>query len=329
MRKQYAKMVRFTLNQEQEIISLYNDGYGCVNLGKLFGVSSSRILLILNKYNIKRNGNKFSNISSNKDKEKMIQMYSEGMTLQEVGDKFGVYENTVKCIINNRGVKCRKTKDVLKIPINEDFFMIKSKELAYFYGFVLGDGTYTIHNKIPRIKIGVHIQDIFILETFSKWTNIDRSHLYFYKHKKLVEFRIRDNILKKNRKYWGVIQNKTYNPIIPQIKDKELLKSFLIGLIDADGHITYEYGKGGQFQLVGNKKIMKWFIKTIKNLGYCGAIKEYAKPDKIWSRVCISRKKDVVELAKILDAENCPFLFQRKWGNVIAAIKNTKNIINN
>jgi len=310
-----SKIVKLSSEQEEHIGALYKDGYGSTYLGKLFSVSSSRIWLILNKNNIPKNNNKYTNSLSEEDKASMIKMYLDGITLEGVSKKFNVCKNTVKTTLNNRGIKCRKTKDVLKTSFDKMFFLTKSDRLAYFYGFVLGDGTYSDKN-IAKIKIAVNSKDVSILENFCHWMTVDASHLFHYKNTRCVEFYIRDNIIKRDKKYWGVIENKTYNPIIPQIKNKKLLRYFLIGLIDADGHIVYGNNKGGQFQLVGNKKIMQWFISSINNLGYSGQIVHRTYEDKVWSRVCIYNKKDVMNLSKVLRVNECDFLLGRKWNNV-------------
>ncbi len=317
-----SPQVKFTIEQEMKIISLYKDGYGSQTLGRQFGVSSSRILLILNKHNIKRNGNKFSNKSLNINKIKMVEMYNDGYTLSQIGQVFDIFPNAVKSILLNRGVVMRKAEDYSKIKFNTDFFKFKTNELAYFYGFVLGDGTYSSKSGVPKIKIGIHLNDVDSLKMMCDWFSFPKESIFYYKNKKVVELIIRDSILGKNKKYWGVIENKTYNPIIPKLRNKSLLKYFLIGLIDADGHVSYKRNKHYLMDLVGNKKIMDWVKDMLIYLGYKGAIRTLHTKGKVWSRIRVQRKQDLFDLAKVLGVENCDFLMKRKWSALIESIKN-------
>jgi hypothetical protein len=253
---------------------------------------------------------------------KAIEMYAQGLTLKQISKELKIGATTVKNYILLSGAQLRGRAECQnKIIFDKDFFFLQDGRLAYFWGFFLGDGSVSDNNGINRIKVAVNKKDISILENFCKWLSIDLSNIKTYQN--YSEFYLRDKLFDSilmNR--WGAVKNKTYEPILPIIKNKKTLKLFLIGLIDADGHIVYGNNKGGQFQLVGNIKIMEWFIDSIKKLGYSGQVVHRIYTDKVWSRVCIYNKKDIISLAKILKINECDFLLDRKWHNIKDFLQN-------
>lgn len=308
------KNVKLSDLDEKEICELYLKGDGIQKLVVNYNVNDSRIHYILKKFKIKKRKSKFSNKSSLLDKENMVALYKSGKTLEEVADLFLIWPNAVKSIIKNRGVILRKCEEYSITKIDADFFKIKSVELAYFYGFVLGDGTFRLFKKIPMLKIALHTKDEDTLYMFAKWMKMDdNKNFYIYKNKKCTEFHVRNNILNINKAYWGCVENKTYYPIIPNLKNKNLLRPFLIGLIDADGHIS----KNGNFQLVNNTVIINWFEDMLKFLGFKGNIIIKNYKGKVWSRLFINKKNDVKELCNLLRAAEFDFIFKRKWDNLI------------
>jgi len=262
--------------------------------------------------------NKISQETANK----AVEMYAQGLTLKQVSKELKIGATTVKNYILLSGASLRgKSECQNKVSFNKDFFNLQDEELAYFWGFFLGDGSVSDNNGVNRIKVAVNKKDISILENFCQWLTIDLSNIKTYKN--YSEFYLRDKLFNyKLMKKWGAVSNKTYNPILPTIKNKLILKRFLIGLIDADGHVVYGNNKGGQFQLVGNTKIMEWFIDSIKKLGYSGQIVHRTYTDKVWSRACIQNKKDLISFAKILQVDTCDFLLDRKWHNIKDFLQN-------
>lgn len=306
------KIVRFSLEQEREIISLYKDGYGSEILGKQYGVSSSRICLILKKYSISKNNNKYLSVLSKKEIYLILKLYQNGATVGQLAKDFGVYPNAIKGILTRRGIKIRQyTKP--KFHFNEDFLLINSAESAYFYGFILGDGTFNIKSNTPFIKISINELDLSILKKFCKWLSIPLNKLYYFEKINQYQLDIRSKYLYHIADTWGLVPNKTYNPKIPQLNDLNLLKYFIIGLIDADGYVKFIKNKPYRIELVGNKKIMDWVELQLRNLGFIGHIIRYSPANVVWSRLVVGRKNDVIELAKILNINSCPFLLKRKW----------------
>ncbi len=309
------KIVRIAFLQEQEIVKLYTDGYGSYTIGKMFDVSCSRILYILHKYGISKNNNKYySSALNNEQIETMISLYDNVINIRQLGNIFNIWPNAIKGLLQRRGIKIRQCSRP-KIIFREAFLNQIDIYTAYFYGFILGDGSFSESkkHKIPKLKIALSIKDRGILNMFCDWMDMPKSHLIELKKVNQVQLDISSNNIGINKNLWGLIRNKTYNPLIPELKDKVLLKYFLIGLIDADGHVVCSKKKGYKIELVGNKKIMNWVEEMFRFIGFKGFIKKDIKDDVVWSRLIVGRKKDVIELSKILDISNCNFLLKRKW----------------
>ena len=132
-------------------------------------------------------------------------------------------------------------------------------------------------------------------------------------NKNVTTLRINNSFLKADLSMWGLVPNKTNNPIIPSIST-DLLNYFIIGLIDADG--TVKFNKKKTVRLVGNKQIMYWVLESIKKMGFTGHYNHYTEYSDLWSIIDISRKKDVIDLCKILKIDKCNFLLNRKWQDI-------------
>lgn len=68
-----------------------------------------------------------------------------------------------------------------------------------------------------------------------------------------------------------------------------MLKSYLIGFIDADGCVYFDKRYG--ISVVGNKLIISWFIESLKRIGYDGDYKLYTNYSDVWDRFSINKKK--------------------------------------
>ena len=89
-----------------------------------------------------------------------------------------------------------------------------------------------------------------------------------------------------------------------------------MGLLDADGHITFKYGKSYDIDCVGNPTLMDWYTKQIISIGFKGDIK-YSYPKNKWKRIRVRRKNDVINLSKLLNIKKYyHFLLKRKWVDI-------------
>jgi len=205
--------------------------------------------------------------------------------------------------------------------VNDSFFMNFSNELFYFLGFCLADGNlmpvnYKSSGKRNKLSLSLHINDLHVLNMFQKWISCNPPKLNNNVGKLQISLDCKINLTK-----YGIVPNKTYNPIEPIIP-KQFIKAFLFGILDGDGTVRFEKSKGYRIGLVCNTLIVNWFISTIKELGYNGKILIENDSNEIWSRISINNRNDVINLYKILYCEDYYFIMNRKWDNIKTYINN-------
>ena len=248
------------------------------------------------------------------NKNKIITDYNNGSNTEELSKEYNVSRWSIKNILLKNNIKIRSNVD-MRIIYNENFFIKESDELYYFWGFVLGDGSLVSNGKRKWITISLNIKDVEILQRFCKWLNLSENNIKYYRNNTVCRLNIYSKYFYKDLSQFGIVHRKTYNPVIPQIPN-EYIKPFLLGLIDADGHISFNRGKPQEIDVVGHPIIMDWYEKQIRNIGYTGHI-GYFYPKNIWKRIRVRRKADVINLIKVLDIKNYyHILLKRKWSNI-------------
>lgn len=230
--------------------------------------------------------NKTQNLISNK--EIIIATYLKGETIKTLAVKYDVSAAWMrKFLIDNEIKIVHNTK---QRKFNESFFLTPSVELAYFMGFCLADGSISAkENHRSTLEISVHTQDKCILEKFCKWTNYNSKFIAKRNNKELFRLCFNSKIFKQDFSAWGLVSNKTYEPVMPTI-DKEYIIPFILGYIDGDGSIKFS-SKGNQFNIVGNRELINWFCQIIKDLGFKQKFKFEDIDGKVWKRARLYKKK--------------------------------------
>jgi len=258
------------------------------------------------------------------------------VNLVDIARKYNVSNWIIKSVLKKNNIKIipHSFKNRIKYPYNEKFFLSETEKSAYFFGFMLGDGCLYINKErnMYEFTICLSKKDKHVLEYFCDWTNRSYDAIKYSNKINRVSLDFRGASLCKNNdfKKWGFVPNKTYNPVIPTIIDPKILKPFIIGLLDADGHISYgEKNNKNIIEFICNSIIVNWFVETIKNLGFRGKINYRYFKGKCYSSVSITKKQDIIDLCKILNIENYDFIFDRKWNDIKTTLKNGKYKTNN
>lgn len=141
-----------------------------------------------------------------------------------------------------------------KREIRHDFFKnIQTEIQAYLLGFIMSDGS--VNEKRHTLTININIQDSEIFELFKiisptayikeqkPYESKATVRGYTVKNKGSIRLQIASIILLNDLKKYGVVERKTYNQLsIPNISDN-LIRHFIRGYFDGDGHITYSVRK--------------------------------------------------------------------------------------
>jgi hypothetical protein len=248
------------------------------------------------------------------NKIKIINQYMDGQSIASLAREYNVNQWSIKNLFIKNNIKIRTLAD-LKIKFNENFFFDEKEETYYFWGFMLGDGCLITHKQGHKyITISIKNIDECILLNFCKWLKIDSSHIkhgvnnYKTQYSRLELY---GNFFKQDFSKYGLVSNKTYNPVIPQLEG-ELVKPFLLGLIDADGSVFWNK-KEHSVQLVGHPLVMDWVINQLRKLGFDGNINEQLVKNK-WKRIRIQRKEDILQVVKYLNLKQYYHIcLPRKW----------------
>lgn len=261
----------------------------------------------------------------------IIHKYENGKSQSEIAREYKVTPPTIRYHLLKRGIDLNYQYNKRERKADK-FFASNTNELLYFWGFVLGDG----HISDSYMEISLDQKDLSTLEKFCDWLGYPRDKIKFYP-------RLRDgrpsnveiylcitnkSALKYAHRY-GVVKNKTYFPTKPSLRNDEIAP-FLLGLLDADGHIKYmEERKCGNYirhdstvSLVGNEVIVKWAVDCLHKLGYTGHMSfEQATKTGNSKRARTSRSDNVIELANLLNIkDNYKLCMKRKWKKIYKAI---------
>lgn len=322
VKKKQNKFKKRKINKttELKIVNMYNAGIKLSSIISELRLPTSMVLnIIYNKYKLKRRGAAppvFEAIQ--KHTNEIIKRYKNGVSLNKLSKLYKVNPWTIEKLLEKNNITIRTKEECSnKHTFNKNFFTTETNELYYFMGFCLADGCISQNKTYKRftLAIGVHLQDEYILKKFCDWTELSYKNIKYHKTKKFCRITFNDTKMLKNGfifSKFGFTPNKTYEPTIPKIP-KKFIRPFLLGLLDGDGNINYNFEKKYNISLVCNKEIIKWYIAELQKLGYKNKIIEIMPKDKIWGRAIISRKDDVLYLAKLLQINKFDFIFDRKW----------------
>lgn len=129
--------------------------------------------------------------------------------------------------------------DLYNVPKNNlDKLLDESISSMYWVGFIIADGS--IYNNYSRFEFGLKNSDIEVLKSFANYINYngDIKHRESTNSNRII-FNSNKSI-KTFSRHFGILENKTYNPVdfsIYKKYNKEQLLALLIGIIDGDGCI--------------------------------------------------------------------------------------------
>lgn len=196
------------------------------------------------------------NIESCILKKYQTQKYSLGA----LGKEYKISTHNIKKILSNNGIKilpCYISRR--KNHFDQNYFnIIDSEEKAYFLGLLYADGCVSAGN---RITIRLQATDKHILENFKKSIK-STAKLYLTKAKKITHQDQYAIILSSETMYndlikLGCIPKKSLIlkfPTEDQVP-RYLIRHFIRGYFDGDGHIAFYKRKNKEFYLLKSELI--------------------------------------------------------------------------
>lgn len=230
---------KFTNEQTDEFVKLYNSGLSCTKIAKLYNTTTATISSALKRKNIdvvnKQNELHF-NIND------IIKDYNNGNSLAVLAKKYNTTTGCLSKHLKNQNIKIVNQQNRTKF--NEHIFdSIDTEEKAYWLGFIFADGYISSinANKKPRyaFELSLQLNDINHLLKFNSFMQHEKNNV------KMDSFRCRWSI--NNKHLWetlnsyGCTPRKSLTLEFPKLeifKDKSLIRHFIRGYFDGDGCIS-------------------------------------------------------------------------------------------
>jgi intein-encoded DNA endonuclease-like protein len=243
---------------EPEVLSLYEAMDSALAVADKLKVSPGTILRILRKNNVTIKHGK-----RDIDAERAELLYSEGSTLKDIGNSFGVDSSVVRRVLVERGVEIKSNSEShTKYTVDESFFsVINSEESAYWLGFMFADGYVksnlrdfgiTLSSK-DREHLVRFVSDIGYDGPIRDYTS-DPAYAYDYPYSR-VEIASRPSCAALIAR--GCLPRKTHHNEAPTGVPKKYYRHFVRGVVDGDGYVGI-YPGWVSLEIVGDRDLLEW-----------------------------------------------------------------------
>lgn len=201
-----------------------------------------------------------------------------------------------------------------KRHFNHNFFNLPNELNSYWAGFISADGCIVHGNSLV---IGLHTKDRTILENFCDSICLDKQFIkdttdihYKVLRKVSTIHLVSEQFIKDLKNNFNITARKTFTLIPPNIKDLDLILSYIAGYIDGDGGF-YLYGNSVCVSLMGTKALCDWIKNILNSLGIYVIMFQQHK-----MYVCKFSTIGISTFIEYLNFNKLPLL-KRKWEKVI------------
>jgi hypothetical protein len=255
---------------ENEILSLFNEGYNSVQIAAKLNKPKSyykTVLRVFKKNNLQPRNNRLK--LTEKDINNICNMYKSGMTQIDILQLFTQIksEKTINDILKKNEVTLRRVGQQEIVKKHDYFEVIDSEAKAYFLGLIMADGCISKgwNNNYNVVQIGLKMKDKYLIEKFIKEINFcgkpyeesieqKSSHSDFKSSDGFFSIRFTDNKMSSDLNKLGIVPNKTGKESLPCLS-KELMPHFIRGLFDGDGSVFITNNKYLRISLYSSKKM--------------------------------------------------------------------------
>lgn len=260
-------------------------------------------------------------------KEQLEKLYLEQKyTIAKIAKDFNFSETHVNNLIQKYKIETRKYSYLYSQ--NDEFFTTPNIQNCYWAGFIAADGC--IGNCRNKLFLAINLKntDECLLKEMANQTDFTgkitqgkhkgygkySENTYYYSS---LQIRNCQNWVESLNKNWNITEKKSLTLLPPNISDLDLQLSYIIGLIDGDGHIGTINNKM-VFELVGTKEIIEWSSNILHNL----------EDKTMYSPLTINKKKNgncyyincswnrAFNLLKHLEQIPAPYRLARKWDKI-------------
>lgn len=241
-------------------VQKWNQAKSAKEVGLFFGVSDMTVLRRAKKLGCE----KHSNNSEYSDAE-FINICSNSLSMKQAAEKMNIPFSTFRrraerlnCYVPNRvGIGVEK-EYYSKYSVNENYFNIWTPQMAYWYGFIVADGS-IMGSRKHTFRLRLSSKYKYMLEYFKndvQFTGpiLDGTTKASKDSKKIYAFSdiaINNKMFVESLKERGIVERKTYQDIkYIDFVPNEYKPYYLIGLFDGDGHVSKKWGS---ISFAGNK----------------------------------------------------------------------------
>lgn len=200
-----------------------------------------------------------------------------------------------------------------KYSTNKDFFAVPNTLNSYWAGFIAADGCVTN----GKLTIGIAPKDQRHIERFV--SDISYTGKIYYRDSVVTAAISCKQYIKHLKDNFNITERKSLTLQPPNINNETLVASYIIGLIDGDGSISFKREGNVCITIYGTRFILQWvkeyFDKWTKPTNYKKSeVRDVNDARNLsYYHVCSSRAR---ELHKIFATINVPRL-ARKWDKII------------
>lgn len=195
-------------------------------------------------------------------KQQIIKDFKEGLSLKNLSIKYGRGVESIRFLLKKRGLKTPTISEGhRRFQINETFFdIIDTEEKAYFLGFLYADG---YNNRTYNsVRLVLKEEDFPILNKLNSLIYPDKPLTFTKKQKKTYSntycLRIVNKHISQKLEQLGCGQAKTHTIRFPEFLDFHLLRHFIRGYFDGDGHVSLNH--------------IDPYVSIVSNEDFCGRL---------------------------------------------------------
>lgn len=318
---------KFTKNEVEEIIDLYNSGLLQREIAEKYNTSKSSIGRCLRENGITSKVN-----LSLKDIDNIIMLYKNNISMAEIAREYNIGDRMVSKILKENNVLIR-TPDVYcrRYTLNEHYFdSIDTPNKAYIIGLLYADGC--VYKETNMVTISLQEQDKSILDKINKEIGSNRPLRLIRYHDKnpnwsnQYQLSINSSYIIDKLIQLGVVPNKSLKIKFPMWLKEDLYFHFLRGYIDGDGCIVKNEKRVG---LVGTDDFCQYISEYLYNKLniHCSISVCHKRVDSPVRDLRVSGSKQVKVLLDEL-YKNADMYIDRKY-NLYKSIYCKQNDINN
>ena len=232
----------FTIEEEKQIIDMYNNNINIDDIIAVFNVSEKEIRIVLKNNSIDRVYNTFTDELYNR----IIKLYKDGKTQKYISEQLLISERCIPKALKKRGEHVRTySENNRRYGLNERYFdKIDTPSKAYILGLLYADGCN--HPEHNCITLSLQECDKGVVEFVRDEIEYEGPIRVNYLSKKNPKYKdqymlcINDEYMSKQLETLGVIKAKSLILQFPTFLDDGLIPHFVRGYFDGDGCIVYD-----------------------------------------------------------------------------------------